>query len=190
VDLGGPPPTPASIEVVEADERISALIAREMGSEGDLVASRLRRGCRCFAARVGGELAGYGWLSTSAEWIGEIQVQIAPGPAEGYIWNCVTLPEHRRRGVFGALLLGITAWGRSAGLKRLWIGSVAIPAERAVRPAGFKSALEFRSLTAMGLHWLRIQPATGADPDLATAGLRALSARPGFTLRASRRRRH
>jgi hypothetical protein len=161
-----------------------------MGSEGDLVSTRLARGCRCFAAFEGGEIAGYGWLSTQPEWIGEIQVEITPGPGEGYIWNCVTLTEHRRRGVFASMLVGLTAWGRGEGLTRMWIGSVASPAERAVRQAGFKPAVEFDSFTAAGLHWLRVSPIPGADPALVSGGLQALRSRPGRTLRRSRRRRH
>jgi len=161
-----------------------------MGGEGGLVATRFARGCRCFGARSGGELAGYGWLSTQPEWIGEIQVELWPGPDEGYVWNCVTLEKHRRRGIFSALLLGLTAWGRAVGLRRLWIGSVAIPAEKAVRPAGFKPALDFASATVGDYHWLRVQPAGGAEPALVRAALEVLSVHPGAVLRSSQMRRH
>jgi ribosomal protein S18 acetylase RimI-like enzyme len=161
-----------------------------MGEEGELVAVRLARGCRCFAARLGGELAGYGWLSTGPEWIGEIQVELDPGPNEGYVWNCVTLPELRRRGVFSALLLGISDSGRAAGLSRLWIGSVAMPAENAVRPAGFKPALEFASIILEDYHWLRVRVAQGADPGLVAAAMKVLAVRPGAVLRRSHIRRH
>ncbi|MFI5283882.1 MAG: GNAT family N-acetyltransferase [Candidatus Dormibacterales bacterium] len=154
------------------------------------MASRLARGCQCFEARVGGDLAGYGWLSSGPEWIGEIQVRLSPGPGEGYIWNCVTLPEHRRRGVFSALLRGITGGGRAAGLTRMWIGSVAIPAEKAVRPVGFMPALHFASATLAVCHWLRVQPALGADPALVQAAQSVLSVRPGSSLRLSRTIRH
>ena len=188
--MNSPPPSSVPIQITEVDSRTMGGIAAVMGQEGDLAVTRLARGCRCFAAWRQGELAGYGWVSTQAEWIGEIQVELEPGPSEAYIWNCVTVPEHRRRGVFGALLLGITEWGRAAGLSRLWIGSVAIPAEKAVRPAGFKPALEFASETVGDLHWLRVRPAEGADSALVEAALRALSVHPGAVLRRSHLRRH
>src|SRR5256885_16761373 len=105
-----------------------------MGPEGDLVAPRFERGCRCFAVVVEGSIAGYGWLSTGPEWIGELQLEIKPRQAEGYIWKCVTLGEHRRKGHFRSLLAGICDAARSTGLKRLWLGSDAIPAGKAVVP--------------------------------------------------------
>lgn len=161
-----------------------------MGDEGDLVATRLARGCRCFAVWAGGDVAGYGWLSTAPEWIGEIQLRFTPGEAEGYVWNCVTLPEYRRRGVFSVLLVAVIDWARHAGLRRLWIGSVAIPAEKAVRPAGFKRAVEFESRAVAGLRWLTIRPAEDVEANLLAAALRALSARPGSTLHRSKHIRH
>jgi len=161
-----------------------------MGAEGDLVALRLARGCRCFAAWAGGDLAGYGWLSTQPEWIGELQLRIAPEAEEGYVWNCVTLPEHRRRGVFSLLLAGITGWSKEAGLRRLWIGSVAIPAEKALRPLGFRPVIEFSSRSVARLRWLTIGPAATAPADLVAAGYRVLSARPGSRVQRSTRIRH
>lgn len=161
-----------------------------MGRDGDLVGKRLARGSRCFAVKIGDELAGYGWLSTGPEWIGELELEITPGAREGYIWNCATTPAHRRRGVFRSLLLSITSRAREEGMRRMWIGSVAIPAERAVGPSGFKPALVFSSTEIAGLRIMRITPAPGADPALVSDALRVLSLRPGIRLRRSRPRRH
>ena len=88
---------------------------------------RLARGCRCYAAFEGDSVVGYGWLSTGPEWIGELQLLITPGSSEGYVWNCVTLPEHRRRGVYRSILARLPELARRDGLHRLWTGSVAIP---------------------------------------------------------------
>jgi hypothetical protein len=71
-----------------------------MEAESGLVPGRLARGSRCFGAWAGHELVGYGWLSTKSEWIGEIELEIGLAPGEAYIWNCVTLNRHRRKGVF------------------------------------------------------------------------------------------
>ena len=161
-----------------------------MGDEGDLVEVRLARGCRCFGAWIEDDLAGYGWLSTGPEWIGELELEIKPGEGEAYIWNCFTLAHHRRRGVLRALLAGIRARAQDEGMKRVWIGSVAIPAERAFGPSGFNPALAMTSVTFAGFHWLQARPADGADPGLVAAAHQVVATSPGWYLRRSRRRRH
>ncbi len=160
-----------------------------MREDGDLVPARLARGCRCFAVLAGRDLAGYGWLSTRPEWIGELQLEIRPGAGEGYIWNCVTLPEHRRKGVFRSVVAGIRDIARAEGLKRLWIGSVAIPAEKAVGTAGFKPALRFQTMDMVGLHFMRVGfPAL--EPMLATDAREVLGLRGRSHVWRTRRRRH
>ena len=143
------------------------LIETAMARDASLVRPRLARGVRCFAAMLDdGSIAGYGWLSTQPEWIGELQLDIRPGLGEGYVWNCATVPEHRRRGIFKAVLSGISNHAHASGLRRLWIGSVAIPAERAVGPSGFRSALRFSTWRLGPAHVLRSQPSPDADPKL------------------------
>ena len=138
--------------------------------------------------RIDRRIAGYGWLSTGPEWIGELQLEIRPRELEGYVWNCATVAEHRRQGIFRSILLGISEIARLEGLRRLWIGSVAIPAERAVGPSGFRPALRFTSVKAAGMHVMRVREA----PDEALAGeaLRVLAIRPGVRIGRSKTRRH
>jgi GNAT superfamily N-acetyltransferase len=166
-----------------------------MGPDGNLVSVRLARGCRCFAAWLGDELVGYGWLSRGPEWIGEVELQISPGTGEAYIWNCVTLPAHRRKGVFRTLLSSISAQARGEGLARLWVGSVAIPAEKAMGPSGFQPALRLDSTVIRGMRWLKVMRAEGANPSLVEAARQVLSVgrrplRLGTSVRLSRPRRH
>jgi len=159
-----------------------------MGPEADLVEPRLARGSRCFAVIIDGSVAGYGWLSTGPEWIGEIKLEISPRPGEGYIWNCATVAAHRRRGVFRSVIAGISEAARREGLRRLWIGSVAIPAEKAVGPSGFRPALRFAGVNFAGLQALRIQSA--GDAALVQDAARVLGVLPGLYVRRYRRRRH
>ncbi len=168
-------------EVVAAAEVRS--VAEAMGADGDLVALRLRRGCRCFAAWEGGTVLGYAWLSAGPEWIGEVGLEIRPGPAEAYIWNCVTLPPHRLRGVFRSLVAAICEQARSEGLRRLWIASLLGTAERALRPPGFEPAVRIRRRGED----LDLEP--GADV-LVRDGLSVLGIDRGVPLRAGRPRRH
>lgn len=159
-----------------------------MGVEADLVAERYARGCRCFAVLIDDAVAGYGWLSVGPEWIGELQLEITPGPLEGYIWNCFTLSQHRRRGIFRSLLVGMSEAAKKEGFNRLWVGTVAIPAEKAVAPSGFKHALHFVKAGFAGLQVMRVAPSS--DPALAQAACGVLSVGPGLHVRRSRKRRH
>jgi GNAT superfamily N-acetyltransferase len=159
-----------------------------MGPEGDLVAARLARGCLCFGVWIEGSVAGYGWLSTGAEWIGELQLEIRPREHEAYIWNCVTVPEHRRRGVFRSLVMGTTAAAQRLGARRVWIGSVDLPAEKALAPIGFRPALHFNVASIAGLHFMQVR--RSSDAALAAHGSAVVGVRPGLVLRASHPRRH
>ena len=159
-----------------------------MGQEGDLVPARLARGCLCFAVWIEGELGGFGWLSTEPEWIGEIQLEIKPREREAYIWNCVTLDEHRRKGVFRSVVFGITNAARRLGKKRVWIGSMAIPAEKALEPLGFQQALYFDHVTLAGIHLMRVR---GSDHRaLAADASSVVGAHPGLVIRGWHPRRH
>src|SRR5205823_14110678 len=107
---------------------------------------------------------------------------------EGYTWNCVTLREHRRRGVFRSLVRGISVAARDSGLTRMWIGSVAIPAEKALGRTGFEPALRFESVTMAGVHAMRVRQVQ--NPTLVADATSVLGVRPGLMIRGSRPRRH
>ena len=127
--------------------------------------------------------------STTFFWLvpGDVVKSYCSGSADGYTWNCVTVDAHRRKGIFRSLLIGISEIARRDGLKRLWIGSVAIPAEKAVGSSGFQPALHFTTVTVGGLHAMRM---TARDPKLSQDAGRVLRVQPGWYLRRSRRRRH
>ena len=159
-----------------------------MGSEGALAAPRLARGCRCFAVRIDGAVAGYGWLSTGPEWIGELQLEITPNPREGYIWDCATVPAHRRKGAFRSLLIGISEAARREGFKRLWIGTIAVPAEKVLAPSGFQPALRFSRARVLGWQVLRVS--APFDPQLARAARAILKPRADLLFRPLVHRAH
>lgn len=172
-----------------------AAVVEAMGDEGDLVATRLARGCRCFVALESGMVVAYGWLSSGPEWIGELGLELMPAPGEAYIWNCATLPAHRRKGLFSAVLRWMAAQGRREGLVRLWIGSVEIPAEKAVGGAGFTPTLRFEVDPHGKLRRLEVSAVDGADPGLVMAARRRLGEdgaplKLGLSVDAWRHRRH
>ena len=161
-----------------------------MGEDGDRVASRFARGCRCFAVWDGGLLVSYGWLSVKPEWVGELCLQFAPGEREAYVWNCATIPSHRRRGMYRALVEGIVRRAREEGVARLWIGSIEDPAEKADADAGFVPVLHFTVTAAGPLRWLRVWPAPGAGVQLAEGARRQLGLGSWSVLGPVRSRTH
>lgn len=161
-----------------------------MGPEADRVASRFARGCRAFAVLDAGRLVAYGWVSTGPEWVGELGVEITPAPGEAYVWNCLTLAEHRRRGHYRALLDGIVARSRREGLSRLWIGSVEDPAEKANADAGFLPVASVTIRRFAGLRLLRARPAGGAGAHLATTARERLGQRSWTSLLRATHRTH
>ena len=150
-------------------------LIRAMGEEGDLAVLRLARGCRCFAASAAEEVIAYGWLTSGPEWIGEVRFEIRPEPGQAYVWNCLTLPSHRRQGLFRAVLLGISSALQADGVSRLWIASGG-GAEKVLPDAGFHPVLRL-SESLLGLAGLRLVRATGVpgcEGDLVSAARRVL----------------
>ena len=161
-----------------------------MGAESHLVPGRLAKGSRCFGAWFGHELVGYGWLSTKPEWIGEVQLEIAPAAREAYVWNCVTLAPHRRKGVFRSVVISLVAKAAEESLDRLWIASSEDIGQNSLMKAGFVPVVHFNTMSRFGLRWLKVAPLDGVDPGLATAAGAAMSMKPGSSLSISRPRRH
>jgi hypothetical protein len=142
-----------------------------MGSDGDRASPRFERGCRCFAIERNGEILSYGWLSAGREWIGELGLWISPEPGEAYVWNCFTLEPHRRRGHYRSLLHGFVS---ITGVRRLWIGSLDIPAEKADADAGFIRVLGFESSPRGDSRLLEVRAVEGADRSLVDEARRRL----------------
>jgi hypothetical protein len=151
---------------VEITPDRTADIATAMGVDGDRAAGRFKRVCRCFAIESQGGIVSYGWVSTTREWIGELNLWITPAPGEAYVWNCFTLEPFRRRGHYRSLLYGLVGL---AGLQRLWIGSIEVPAEKADADAGFEPVLHFTSTTLGPMRWLRTETAPGAPASMVEA---------------------
>lgn len=150
-----------------------------MGREGDIVAARRARGCRAFGICLEDELAAYGWVSSAPEWIGEIRLQLSPAEGEAYLWNCVTLEAHRRRGIFKALITQVAGRLQAEGLQRLWIADAGGPAVPALPAAGYRPVVELRESRWGPLRSLRFAPAVEADPEAVAAARRAFPAGVG-----------
>lgn len=126
IELGGSyPPAPelGRVSWAEATMHEASQLASVMKSSPQEVRQRIERGARCFTAAAEGELAAYGWITPGAERIGELEREIRLGPLEAYVWDCVTLPAFRRRGLYSGLLRLILATMSKEEYKRVWIGA-------------------------------------------------------------------
>jgi GNAT superfamily N-acetyltransferase len=168
----------------------SAWASIAMGTEAGLVPRRVARGSRCFGVWRGHELVGYGWLSAKSEWIGEVELEISPPDREAYIWNCVTLDKHRRKGVFRTLVKSVVAKTREEGLAKIWIASETDLAENAIEQAGFVRVVLMNTGSRFGMRWLSVTPARGVDSGLLQAAREAMTIKPGMSIRRSKKRTH
>jgi ribosomal protein S18 acetylase RimI-like enzyme len=149
-----------------------------MGCSLREVEERLERGTRCFTASIDGELAAYGWVTPGSEWIGELERQIGLGPDEAYIWDCVTLPAYRRRGLYSGLLRLMVATLTQEGFRRIWIGAALSnrPSIRGFVNSGFRPALRVVYLRVGSISCLYHRRFRGAPQPIAEDAVRVLAA--------------
>ena len=127
-------PVPGLTTAPGEDER---LVARLSGIGEGAVRERVRRGHRPWLARIAGEPAGWGWVAAGEAGIPELGVAFTLSPGDRYLWDFVTLPSWRGRGVYPALLRAILA---QEGAERFWIGHDRgnAASARGIAKAGFR----------------------------------------------------
>lgn len=97
-------------------EVMAALQQRSVGE----IERRLDQGHRAYVAWVDGEAAAWGWVATETATIGELKVEFTIPRGDRYLWNFVTLPAFRGRGIYPRLLEEI-ARAESRESERIWI---------------------------------------------------------------------
>jgi ribosomal protein S18 acetylase RimI-like enzyme len=157
---------------------LSTLPDASAGIEIKIIKRRLEAGKRCFSAQIDGRLASYCWVSRSAECIGEIEHEIHFEPDEAYIWDCMTLPEFRRRGLYTALLNHMAGEIRRDGVRWLWIGSSVnnYASMRGFLKAGYQPVadLVFMRIFNLAIMWVNGIPP--ASPFIINSARRTLTA--------------
>jgi hypothetical protein len=103
------------------------------------VQKRFEGGRRCYAMRVNGAIAAYGWVSFGEEFVGELSLRLRLLPSEAYIWDCATLPAFRRNHLYSVLLSYIVRELQKESLTRVWIGADLdnVPSQLGIARAGF-----------------------------------------------------
>jgi GNAT superfamily N-acetyltransferase len=99
---------------------------------------RFQGGHDVYVAYLDGTPAGYGWLARRQGDIHELALSFRMPPGNGYLWDFVTLPEYRGRGVYPHLLQAIIR--HEPAIERFWIGFAAgnEASGRGIRKAGFE----------------------------------------------------
>lgn len=92
--------------------------ARLTGLTHEEVSARLAAGNRCYVGRLDGRAVGYGWTADAGAAIGELDLAFRLEAGDRYLWDFVTLPAWRGRGLYPHLLQAIL---RADSGGRFWI---------------------------------------------------------------------
>jgi GNAT superfamily N-acetyltransferase len=133
------PFTPAPLAGLEIrPEADPARMSEIQGRSFEEMERRFAAGHRAYLAVLDGEPAAWGWVATCEAEIGEIDSTFEIAAGERYLWNFVTRPSHRGKGIYPRLLQAILH-AESAEAERFWIGYA--PENHAsgagIRKAGF-----------------------------------------------------
>jgi GNAT superfamily N-acetyltransferase len=105
------------------------------------VVRRLDEGHQLFLLRVDGAPASYGWSASGPAHIGGLELHLTVPPGERYLWDFVTLPDFRGRGLYPLLLQDIIRrqWQEASWF---WIGHETHneASRRGILKAGFRLA--------------------------------------------------
>jgi GNAT superfamily N-acetyltransferase len=132
------PPIPGLIvrRVVEPN-----VMAEVQGRAASEMADRFAAGHRAYVAYLDGEPAAFGWVATRSAFIGELSATFEIGGGDRYLWNFVTRPSHRGKGIYPRLIDAIVRV-ESLEAERFWIAYA--PENHAsgagIRKAGFVAA--------------------------------------------------
>ena len=169
-----PPDAIAGLGICEVGGEAVPELARCMEVDEAHLAARFRRGARAFVARAAdGRIAAWLWVSTGREWAAPLGRWLHLADDECYAWEAGTLPEHRGRGLFTALLLASGRALAAQGMRLQWGGihDHNLASQRANAAAGFRPVLHLTLDTGGELH---TSPTPYADPRLVSRALALL----------------
>lgn len=152
-----------------------ALLARLADLPESEVVRRLEEGHDPFLMRIDGAPTAYGWSATGPAHIGGLALDLKVPAGERYLWDFVTLPPYRGRGLYPLLLKAIVRQ-QMGEAEWFWIGHEPhnLASRRGILKAGFRLA---------GYVWrvpdgqLGFVGAKGASPELTHGAARALGLR-------------
>lgn len=149
-----------------------ARIAGDIGIDAHEASAWLAAGHRCYLARVGAAIAGYGWSATARAQIGELGLAFTLPEANRYLWGFETLLDWRGKGVYPHLLQAIMR-REAEEAARFWIGHEPgnLASARGIQRAGFKRTGELYVLPGGALELRAEGPADRARAGAAILGV-------------------
>ena len=117
-------------------EQDAQFIASLQGRDPAEMENRFANGHRAYVAWLDGQPAAWGWVATARAEIGELTTAFEIPRQQRYLWNFVTLPAYRGRGIYPRLLDAIVR-NELADAEIFW---VAYAPENAASAAGIHKA--------------------------------------------------
>jgi GNAT superfamily N-acetyltransferase len=102
------------------------------------IETRFRAGHRLYLAFLNGIPAAYGWVATREGGISEFRFSFPISNQTCYLWDFLTLPEWRGRGLYPRLIRAIVQ--QESHIERFWIGYAPgnDASQRGIQKAGFR----------------------------------------------------
>jgi GNAT superfamily N-acetyltransferase len=97
-----------------------SFLATLQNREPSEMQQRFAQGHRAYVAYLDGEPAAWGWVAIRSASIGELGSSFRIPEGERYLWNFVTRPEYRGRGIYPRLLRAILE-SEAYDAERFWI---------------------------------------------------------------------
>jgi len=152
------------------------LLAELSGLPVGEVQARVDAGHRPYLARLDGVPVAYGWVATRRASIGALGISFSVPPGNRYLWDFVTLPRWRGRGIYPRLLQAILR--REVEADRFWIGHDVpnVASARGILKAGFTRVGEIYWLPDGSLAMAAVSSLERARAGAALLGIRLLQA--------------
>jgi GNAT superfamily N-acetyltransferase len=158
------------------DSQSAEILAEAAGTEdaAQEFQRRFHQGKQCYSAWIDNRLAAYGWVSFDVEYVGELDLILTLLPGEAYIWDCVTVPDFRRKGLFTALLGYMVEALRQEHIERIWIGADLSnqPSQHGIDRAGFQRIVDLATGPDAAVSRYIVLPYTGVPNTLVNAAAR------------------
>jgi len=131
---------------------------------------------RPYLARLDETPVAYGWVATRSASIGALGISFRVPPGNRYLWDFVTLPGWRGKGIYPRLLQAILR--REGEAAQFWIGHDApnVASARGILRAGFTRVGEIYWLLDGSLAMVTVGSRARARAGAALLGLRLLEA--------------
>jgi GNAT superfamily N-acetyltransferase len=158
------------LELIVEHNPSAAVMRQVVALSDEQIRQRLSEGNQALVARMGGAPAAIGWSSAGRVEIGELGLDFTLPPGHRYLWDFVTLPEWRGRGIYPALLQEFLE--ERTRTECFWVGHDLENAAsaRGILRAGFQTVGEVYAVPGVGPVFV----AGGMAPERAPGAARLL----------------